>query len=95
MNLIDPPRPLFMQESFDRYLRFAIRHRQDGASLLIHCNKGESRAPSLALLLLTKHVGLIKGDSFDDAKKHFTKIYPEYLPGIGIQTFLRENWAKF
>lgn len=95
MNLIDPPVPLFKPESFDRYLRFATRHWQSGASLVIHCNKGESRPPSLALLFLTKHVRLIKSDSFDDAKEHFTKIYPEYLPGIGIQTFLRENWAKF
>lgn len=44
MNLIDPPVPLFMRESFDQYLRFAACHWQGGANLLIRCNKGESCA---------------------------------------------------
>jgi len=52
LNLIDPPVPLFKIESFSCFLTFATTHYGNGATVLIHCNQGESRAPSLALLFL-------------------------------------------
>jgi predicted protein tyrosine phosphatase len=94
MNLIDPPVPLFMRESFEAFFRFACRFWDGGANILIHCNKGESRAPSLALLLLAKHLRAIAAESYDDAMGAFVKLYPEYSQGIGIQKFLRDNWRQ-
>lgn len=94
MNLIDPPVPLFMLESFERFLDFASRHWRKDANLLIHCNKGESRAPSLALLLLAKRLGVIDAKSYDDARTQFTEVYPSYSPGQGIRTFLQAHWTE-
>jgi len=92
MNLIDRPVPLFQKESFDAFLKFAAKKHNDGKSLLIHCNQGESRAPSLAMLLLAKKLEIISSDSFQTASDEFIKLYPGYNPGQGIKTFLNECW---
>jgi len=93
LNIIDPPVPLFKIETFVQFLLFAGEHHDRGASVLIHCNQGESRAPTLALLFLAKHLRVIPNGSFSDAKDVFASLYAGYRPGAGIQQFLTTNWA--
>ena len=62
LNLIDPPVPLFKLESFKIFFDFADRQIVT-RPLLIHCNKGESRAPSLALLYMAKRLDLLPNDN--------------------------------
>ncbi len=93
LNIIDPPVPLFKIETFVQFLLFAAEHYDRGASVLIHCNQGESRAPTLALLFLAKHLGAIPGESLYAAQTAFTPLCPEYRPGRGIHQFLETNWA--
>jgi predicted protein tyrosine phosphatase len=65
LNLISPPTPLFQPQSFKHFFSFAYanavlrQHR-----LLIHCDWGESRAPSLVLLYLAKLVCELPDDSY-------------------------------
>lgn len=90
LNLVDPPKPLFKLESFAHFFRFAdeeISHRP----LLIHCNQGESRAPSLALLYMAKRLNLLPDASYQAARSAFESRF-HYRPGAGIQTFLEQNW---
>jgi predicted protein tyrosine phosphatase len=86
--------PLFKIESFERFLTFASTHYRNGAAVLIHCNKGESRAPSLALLFLAKRLRVIPAGSFSQAKEAFSMLYPAYRPGVGIEEFLIERWLE-
>jgi len=92
LNIIDPPIPLFKIDIFIKYMEFVNMKWNEGKNLLIHCNQGESRAPSLALLFLAKNLGEISSDSFNSAKEDFISIYPAYNPGKGIQIFLEQNW---
>lgn len=92
LNLIDPAVPLFKLDSFAEFMSFARDRYDAGGSLLIHCNQGESRAPSLALLFLAKHLSVISGESYTAAHAAFVRLYPSYRPGLGIQRFLDENW---
>jgi len=94
LNMIDPPRPLFMLPLFTSFMHFASQRWDDGHNLLIHCNQGESRAPSLAMLLLAKHIGVISTSSFDDARLEFASMFPTYTPGAGIQSYLRQHWSE-
>jgi hypothetical protein len=95
LNIIDPPVPLFMIQTFKIFLSFAAMSLADGQShLRIHCNLGLSRAPSLALLYLAKRAGMISNKSYDDARYDFESVYTDYKPGLGIQTFLRDNWQE-
>jgi hypothetical protein len=94
LNMIDPPQPLFRRESFAAFREFAAPQWAAGNTLVIHCNQGESRAPSLALLLLAKDIRAIAGGSYEAAVAEFTKLYPSYRPGRGIATFLNRNWSS-
>jgi len=93
LNMIDPPQPLFKLALFTDFLLFAAEHWVAGRSLAIHCNQGESRAPSLALVFLAKHVRVLPDESFANAEVAFRAIYPPYRPGVGIRRFLADNWA--
>ncbi|TCK73889.1 dual specificity protein phosphatase family protein [Acidipila rosea] len=93
LNIIDPPLPLFRLETFSHFLSFAEEHHGRGGSLLVHCNQGESRSPSLALLFLAKRLGAIPGESFPAAEAAFVTLYAKYRPGQGIRQSLTEKWG--
>ena len=95
LNMIDPPGPLFMPQLFTEFLKFARYQWEGGQNLLIHCNQGESRAPSLALLFLAKALGALPAESYAAALEEFVKLYPSYSPGQGIRIYLWENWGIF
>jgi hypothetical protein len=94
MNIIDPPVPLFMAPSFSNFLRFSEEHWLAGKKLLIHCNQGESRAPSLALLFLAKCRKAIDNTSYLAARTEFERLYSRYNPGKGIQTYFAKHWDE-
>lgn len=93
LNMIDPPdRPLFADEVFEAFFSFAVPRWEDGDRLLIHCNQGRSRSPSLAMLFLSAHAGVLPTESFARARAEFKDRYPRYRPAGGIETYLRNNW---
>lgn len=92
LNLIDPPVPLFQSESFAFFFNF-MDEQIKLRPVLIHCNKGESRAPSLALLYAAKRLGLFPPESYGAARAAFEKDF-SYKPGKGIETYLQSNWDR-
>ncbi len=92
LNIIDPPVPLFKPQSFALFFEFVDREIKK-RPVLIHCNKGESRAPSLTLLYMAKRLGLLPNDSYQAAAAAFSAHFP-YKPGKGIATYLQENWEN-
>lgn len=92
LNLIDPAAPLFKKETFDIFFRFVDREIEQ-RDVLIHCNLGQSRAPSLTLLYMAKRLGLLPDESYAAARRAFEKDYP-YTPSAGIVTYLTENWRS-
>jgi hypothetical protein len=94
LNIIDPPRPMFPSLLFTKSLDFIDYHIKD-RKVLVHCNNGLSRAPSIALLFLAKRIGKINNDSFQQAAIDFKKLYSHYQPGRGIATYLHQNWKVF
>lgn len=95
LNLVDPPIPLFMVPSFISFLAFTRVQIEEGRKILIHCNQGESRAPSLALLLLAKLTGSISNESYGAARVGFEALFSGYNPGLGIQKYLADHWSEF
>lgn len=91
LNMIDPPKPLFKLESFEIFLDFVDREIAQ-REVMIHCNQGCSRAPSLALLYMAKRVGTLPDESYAAARGGFEQMHPTYQPGDGIMIFLRDNW---
>lgn len=59
--------------------------------VLIHCNFGMSRSPSIALLYMARK-GYIDNSSFKNAVKDFKKIYNCYSPGYGMRKYFEKYW---
>ncbi len=94
LNMIDPPTGKYFDNiQFEKSIEFIDEHSKKGKKILIHCNQGISRSPSIGLLYLAIK-GKIHNGSFDLAQKDFQKIYAPYKPS-GIKEFLTLNWNNY
>ena len=94
LNMVDADDPrYFPDEMIEEALGFMseiYRHHH----VLVHCNKGESRAPSLALLWLCTN-WLVEPNSFEEAEEQFRRLYPPYAPKAGIRRYVQQNWERY
>jgi len=79
-------------ETFNKVLDFTEKWG-NLREVLIHCDQGRSRSPTLGLLYLAKRLKSIPNDSFEKARNEFVKIYPDYSPG-GIGDYVDQNWNR-
>lgn len=94
LNMVDMNMPLsheFTGPIVGSALDFMDKYIE-GRSILIHCNLAQSRSPSLVLLYLAKRKKIISNESYQDAKEDFIKLYLQYNPGAGIETYLTNHW---
>jgi len=90
LNMVDmaqPWQPRFADPMFKAMTDFCSK----GGKLLFHCNQGESRGPSTALLWLAKQ-GVISSSSYADAAREFIVLYPNYNPAKGVTVYLSARW---
>jgi hypothetical protein len=93
LNMIDPDVPFFQDSLFVRAALFIDKHLQAGRKVIIHCNQGVSRSPSVALVYMARK-GMLPIASYNIAKTEFEKRFPLYNPGLGIQTYFRNRWEE-
>jgi len=100
VNWVDSPDPRFFNylnngiKVVEQVLAFIQKSLEEGKKVLITCDQGQSRSPSVALLYLAKVSCTLPDTSFREASIEFSKIYPAYKPAIGISSFLTENWSQ-
>ena len=95
LNIVDMDRELLSKYThpiMKSALNF-IRDHIKTEKILVHCNQGQSRSPSIGLVYLAQN-GNISSNSYINAKEEFVKIYPEYLPGKGLELYLHKNWES-
>jgi protein-tyrosine phosphatase len=93
LNLLDLDDPEFIKEDvIFPALKFINKHLKAGDKVLVHCNAGHSRSPSLALAYL-RAIGEMPY-KFRTAEKVFKSLYPRYDPGNGMKMFVRQHWAE-
>jgi len=93
LNMVDmqqPLSPIYTHPILKKAIEF-IDQNILSKKILIHCNQGESRAPSIALVYLA-HKGKINNANFQLAVVDFKDIYPSYIPGTGIFLYVRNYW---
>lgn len=96
LNLIDAPDPAYIpREIIDAALAFIGDGLKARARVLVHCNQGESRAPSIGLLYLATATDRLPVATFLEAEIAFRTIYPTYNPGRGVRGFLMTNWNTY
>lgn len=95
VNIVDADDPKYFKVAmFNKLVRLIDDKIKSGHKVHIICNKGQSRSASLVLLYLAAK-GTIPKNSYAKARFEFEKIYPQYLPGIGISKFLDKTWNLF
>lgn len=95
LNIVDMDRELlskFTHPMMESALNF-IRDNIKVEKILVHCNQGLSRSPSIGLVYLAQN-GIISSNSYINAKEEFVKIYPSYLLGRGLEIYLHKNWES-
>lgn len=95
LNMIDAPDPKYINKGMvDAALAFIdaqLTLLQGSDQLLVACNQGSSRAPTLAMLYLAPSLS----PNFETAVKVFTDLYPDYRPGNGVREFARIHWSYY
>ncbi|MEO8287121.1 MAG: dual specificity protein phosphatase [Chloroflexota bacterium] len=96
MNIVDAPNPAFFaKEMIDVALDFIDEMLGQGLKVLVHCNQGESRSPSIALLYLASRKRTLPIVSLEAAEDQFRLVYPNYNPKSGIHGFLSLYWGSY
>lgn len=93
LNMVDMDRELlsrFTHPIMKNAITFIEKHINE-RQILIHCNQGQSRSPSIGIVYLARK-NRITPTSYLDAKNEFIGVYPDFLPGRGIELYLMKNW---
>lgn len=92
INWVDEPSGKYFQvETFIEALDFIDEYIGD-KEIYIHCDLGQSRSPTLAMIYLAKRTNFLE-DDFDSASKKFKELYPEFAPS-GIIKFTKIHWNE-
>lgn len=81
-------------ETFIEILDFIDSSIKSGKKVLVHCDQGQSRSPTVGLLYMAFRSNEIPKESFVLAEREFRKIYPFYNPS-GIADYVNMHWAEF
>ena len=96
LNMVDADSPAYIpKEIIDAALDFIYKSLQTGRKVLVHCNQGMSRSPSIAWLYLAKHTDIFKTLDFADAERTFRQLYPIYSPATGVYGYVKLNWLSY
>ena len=93
LNLLDLEDPDFIpKQVIDEGLKF-IKERMDaGDKVLVACNAGHSRGPTMALMYL-REIGEYP-ERFRTAESKYRAFYPKYDPNSGMRAFARSHWQQ-
>ena len=89
LNIIDGSKYYYCNTVFDEAFKFIDNAE---GKILVHCNQGQSRSPSIVFLYMASK-GWLSND-FIEAKKEFIKLYPFWNPK-GIIEWVEEHWDEY
>ena len=92
LNWVDEPSGRYFQvDTFIEAMDFIDEHIGD-KDIFIHCDLGQSRSPTLAMVYLAKRTDFLD-DDFDSAYSKFKGCYPGFDPS-GIIKFVQIHWNE-
>lgn len=95
LNLIDADDVAYIPTVIVDMAIAAIHDNIRSLRVLVHCNLGLSRSPTIAFLYLAKHTDRYRGLDYAAALALFRKSYPLYAPAPGVAEYARMNWEKY
>jgi len=92
LNLVDVSDPQYVRkEIIDAAIAFIREQLDAGKNVLVHCNQGHSRGPTIGMLWAAPHLPF----SFEQAVEAFRERYPDYQPAGGMLGFAIEHWPTY
>ena len=93
LNLVDMNKisPKYTDGPIKKSISFIQNKLKEEKKVLIHCNVGQSRSCSIAMVYLARN-NIISKESFDLALSDFSKLYSNINLGIGFRNYLSQNW---
>lgn len=95
LNLIDALDPKYIgKPMIDAAMTFIdeqLAALKEPNAVLVNCNQGHSRAPTLGMLYLAPTLP----EAFEDAEAAFRKTCPSYKPATGIREFAKTHWKTY
>ena len=95
LNLVDVDNVSFISPVIIDAALEAIAANIACKKVLVHCNQGQSRSPSIALLYLLRHTTRFESLTQGNALSAFGAIYPPFMPARGMADFVRLNWQRY
>jgi hypothetical protein len=94
LNLIDADDPNFIPDAaINEALDFIKNSLSKDKSVLVHCNKGQSRSPTIIFLYLYFEGKL--PPEYHKALRAFRRLYPQYDPSIGLELYAKRRIREF
>ncbi len=96
LNIVDADNPGFFAKSMiDQALDFIEQQYSEELNVLVHCNQGESRGPSIALTYMAARLQALPNESLEAAEQPFKTLYPYYNPKPGIRGHIKQYWQQY
>lgn len=94
LNLVDADKVEYIAiPLIERALDFIKEYITQG-SVLVHCNEGKSRAPSIGYLYMLKNTEKFSGMTFQESIEEYRKLYEVWMPNRGIALFCTFYYRK-
>lgn len=94
LNLIDSNDPKYIPSIIlDEAVNFIDLQLTAGKLVLVHCNQGQSRGPSLAMIFMRRRTSRLSAE-FSEALKQFEAVYPLFSPALGFRIVLEREWLN-
>lgn len=95
LNMVDAKEPkYFSDEMILAGIDFIQGELAQGRNVVVVCNKGESRSPTMCLMYMMAHGDFDKSMTHEEVFSEFNKIAPDWKPGEGILQYCIEFWDK-
>lgn len=95
LNLVDVADMTYISPEIIDPALDTIHQHVASSKVLVHCNQGMSRSPTIALLYLLKFTNALPRQDIGGDLEAFKQLYPPYAPAKGMADYARVNWRKY
>ena len=95
LNLIDANDVNFIPAEIIDTALSEIHQNIASTKILVHCNQGLSRSPTIAFLYMLRFSDVFRRESLSQDLQDFHKSYPAYAPAQGMADYVALNWPRY